>query len=121
VAEVTSTPWGERHAYVLERSGGGRVLHGDFAKRLHVSPFMGMEQRYSFHAAEPGETVSVHIESTEAGARAFDATLNLRKVAAGRRVRATTPWRVLTLIYAHALVIRIKGIRSHPHPRRAAA
>ena len=29
VAEVTSTPWGERHAYVLAREGGERVLGGE--------------------------------------------------------------------------------------------
>jgi DUF1365 family protein len=34
VAEVTSTPWGERHAYVLERSGEGPVLAASFAKAL---------------------------------------------------------------------------------------
>ena len=43
IAEVTNTPWGERHAYVLRRSGDGRVLDGDFDKLLHVSPFMGMD------------------------------------------------------------------------------
>ena len=28
VAEVTNTPWGDRHAYVLRREDGGRVLAG---------------------------------------------------------------------------------------------
>ena len=68
VAEVTSTPWGERHAYVLERTDDGRVLDGSFAKRLHVSPFMGMEQSYLWRVAAPGATLSVHIESRESRA-----------------------------------------------------
>ena len=46
VAEVTSTPWGERHPYVLHRADESPVLTGEFAKRLHVSPFMGMGQTY---------------------------------------------------------------------------
>ena len=41
LAEVTNTPWGERHAYVLP---GGQ---GDLAKRLHVSPFMTMDHVYA--------------------------------------------------------------------------
>jgi len=36
VAEVTNTPWGERHAYVV--SGDGRVLKGEHAKAMRVSP-----------------------------------------------------------------------------------
>ena len=53
VAEVTSTPWGERHAYVLGRTGEGPVLTAGFAKALHVSPFMGMEQRYTCARSRP--------------------------------------------------------------------
>ena len=44
IAEVTNTPWGERHAYVL--AADGRVVRTTVAKRMHVSPFMGMEQSY---------------------------------------------------------------------------
>ena len=68
VAEVTNTPWGERHAYVLPASG-------DMDKALHVSPFMPMDQRYTCRAPAPGETLSVHIESRQDGRLAFDATL----------------------------------------------
>ena len=87
VAHVTNTPWGERHAYVhgrrRERSehGATSVLHGRFAKALHVSPLMGMDHTYDWRLSEPGERLSVHIESAHAddGARAFDATLSLRR------------------------------------------
>ena len=47
VAEVTNTPWGERHAYVLP---GGRADH---PKLLHVSPFMAMDHEYSCRATPP--------------------------------------------------------------------
>jgi uncharacterized protein len=106
VAEVTNTPWGERHAYVL--TGAGRVLRGEHEKAMRVSPFMAMDQRYAVSLGRPGDTLSVHIESTEAGARAFDATLNLRR----RPFRATLgALRVLPLIYGHAVVLRAKGVR----------
>ena len=127
VAEVTSTPWGETHAYVLERSGEGAVLATSFAKALHVSPFMGMEQRYTLRAAAPGATLAVHIESHERGALAFDATLALRRTPLNSRglARLTTRYpaatlRVLALIYGHALALKLKGVPLHPRPKEPA-
>ena len=70
VAEVTNTPWGERHAYVLEPAADrppGAVLRGHFAKEFHVSPFMGMDHTYSWSMTEPGEQLVVHIESAFTG------------------------------------------------------
>ena len=78
VAEVTNTPWGERHAYVLGAPDGpGGVMTGEFGKALHVSPFMGMEHRYVVRAAGPGERLAVHIESRRGGAPAFEAATAL--------------------------------------------
>jgi DUF1365 family protein len=117
IAEVTSTPWGERHCYVLTRDHAGPVLRGRFAKRLHVSPYMGMNQEYSWRASVPGETVSVHIESSEREAPVFDATLALRR--ADPSTRATSPLRVLALIYGHAAALKLKGVSIHPRPEVA--
>jgi len=106
VAEVTNTPWGERHAYVL--TGDGRVLKGEHAKAMRVSPFMSMAQRYTVAVSEPGSTLSVHIETTQDEARAFDATLKLHR----RPFRPTlAALRTLPLIYGHAIVLRAKGVR----------
>jgi DUF1365 family protein len=123
IAEVTNTPWGERHAYVLRRSGEGRVLDGDFDKLLHVSPFMGMDHSYVMRAAAPGETLSVHVESRRSGELAFDATLRMHRREFSRRVLAevtarypVATLRTLSLIYAHAVVLRLKGVPVHPHP-----
>jgi uncharacterized protein len=118
IAEVTSTPWGEQHSYVLTRTGPGPVLSAPFAKRMHVSPFMGMDQAYVFRAATPGKTLSVQIESSEGGRSAFDATLSLRRVElrdAGR-VRPTPPAQVLAMIYGHAAALKLKGVPVHRRP-----
>jgi hypothetical protein len=124
VAEVTNTPWGERHAYVLGRSGEGPVLEASFAKQLHVSPFMGMDQRYVWRLAAPGQTLGVHIESRQLGVRAFDATLALHRLpmtSSGlARITARYPaatLRVLALIYGHALALKLKGVPVHPRPQ----
>jgi hypothetical protein len=122
VAEVTNTPWGERHAYVI--SGGS----GDMAKALHVSPFMAMDHRYSIRAAVPGERLVVHIESTKNDAPAFDATLALRRReltrGAAARLAARYPFanlRVLALIYGHAVGLKLAGAPLHGHPARGRA
>jgi DUF1365 family protein len=129
VAEVTNTPWGERHAYVIEgRQPDSAVLAGEFEKALHVSPFMGMDHRYSARAATPAETLSVHIASRRAGATVFDATLALRRReltrAAIARITLRYPLatvRVLALIYAHALGLKLAGVPVHPHPQAGRA
>jgi DUF1365 family protein len=121
VAEVTSTPWGQRHAYVLP-AGKASVLHGDFDKRLHVSPFMPMDQHYTWSSTRPDATnpmLSVHIESRAGGERAFDATLRLTRKPFTRRIVSRHPAatiRVLTLIYTHAAVLALKRVPVHARP-----
>jgi uncharacterized protein len=128
VAHVTNTPWGERHAYVLRDAGdSSRLLSASFTKRLHVSPFMEMDHTYTSRLTAPGRTLSVHIESHRHGVLQFDATLALRRVeltrAAAARMLVRYPFatvRVLALIYAHGLRLRLAGVSSYPHPRRQA-
>ncbi|GAC1321386.1 MAG: DUF1365 domain-containing protein [Thermoleophilaceae bacterium] len=127
VAEVTNTPWGERHAYVLRRdqhAAAGTPLRGSSAKALHVSPFMGMEQRYEWRVARPADTLSVHIESHRSDGLAFDATLSMRRRPLTSRTLANVTARyplasarVLALIYAHALRLKVKGVPIHAHPK----
>ena len=129
VAEVTNTPWGERHAYVIEgKQRDSAVLEGQFEKALHVSPFMGMDHRYDARAAVPGRTLSVHIASSRAGTTVFDATLALRRRELTRtsmaRITGRYPLatvRVLALIYAHALGLKLAGVPVHPNPQAGRA
>jgi uncharacterized protein len=126
LAEVTNTPWRERHAYVLAADGShaGAAVDARFEKALHVSPFMGMDHSYRARASAPGETLSVHIESSRGGERVFDATLSLRRReltrASARSMALRYPLatvRVLALIYAQALALKLAGARVHRHPR----
>jgi len=131
IADVTNTPWGERHAYVLPigdaaNHGNTHVLHGQFAKALHVSPLMGMNHTYDWRLSEPSERLSVHIESLgDNGKRVFDATLSLCRSEltprALRHVVARYPaltMRLTARIYTHALRLRLRGASYHPHPER---
>jgi DUF1365 family protein len=144
VAEVENIPWGERHAYVLERGDRkGTVLVDELEKTHHVSPLMGMDQTYSFRASEPGERLQVHIESRpregatttvsdapEVGTspacptpKTFDATLSLRRrelsssLMLGLLARyPAMSLQVVAKIYAQAARLKLKGARYHPHP-----
>ena len=88
LAEVTNTPWGERHSYLLLTARRARAVRaGRFAKELHVSPFMGMDHAYQARATQPGPTLSVHIESRREGRLAFDATLAMQRAPADARRR----------------------------------
>jgi uncharacterized protein len=83
VAEITNTPWGERHAYVFG-DRGNEAVHPSwrryrFPKAFHVSPFIDMAIDYDWRFQEPGETLSVHMIDREGGKRIFDATLSLRR------------------------------------------
>jgi DUF1365 family protein len=140
VADVNNIPWGERHPYVLARgSHRGAVLTDELDKTLHVSPLMGMDQTYAFRASEPGERLSVHIESLPAhqgsrltegnddaqggAGKAFDATLSLRRHELSRARLAgmlarypAMSLQVVAKIYTQSLRLKLKGARYFPHP-----
>jgi DUF1365 family protein len=125
VAEVTNTPWGERHAYVMKADPdqpAGGVVAGRMAKEFHVSPFMGMDHTYDWRLTHPADQLIVHIDSERNGAIAFDATLSLerRPITAGVLLRhPALTLRVVAQIYIHALRLRLKHARYFPNPSGA--
>ncbi len=122
LAEVTNTPWRERHAYATIGT------RGQFDKAMHVSPFMSMDQEYRTWTEPPAESLSVRIESNRDGQAVFAASLAMRRreltpgqVRTALLARPLTPLRTLTLIYAHAVAIRLAGVRVVRHPSGRAA
>jgi DUF1365 family protein len=129
VAEVENIPWGERHAYVLERGDReGTVLVEELEKNHHVSPLMGMDQTYSFRAGTPGERLQIHVESRPTGseAKTFDATLSLRRRELSRPLMLgllarypANSLQTVAKIYTQAARLKLKGARYYPHPEGA--
>lgn len=136
LAEVTNTPWGENHAYVVDvrdaeqgpstgAGDGPRLLTWELDKAFHVSPFMAMDHRYRWRLSAPGQRLLVHLESHRAGQRVFDATLTLRRRpldASGLRafVRRQPLGTLADVarIYGHALALAVGRVPHHPHPER---
>jgi hypothetical protein len=118
IAEVTNTPWGERHAYV------SRELTSRHAKALHVSPFFELDYEYELALTRPGEELDVSIAAMRGGRRAFRATLALERRPLNRRSltalllsRPPMSMKVSAAIYAQALRLWLKGVKVQPHPR----
>jgi uncharacterized protein len=122
IAEVTNTPWGERHSYVASRTGAEGPIVAQLGKRLHVSPYNPMEQTYELRIGEPGESLAISISNHQSGDRVFGAGLELERRPLTRgemtRLAIRPPSTVVTLarIYAHGLKLRLKGAPAHPHP-----
>jgi len=85
VAEVSNTPWNERHCYVLgvadrdtdaamsdaamsDDSGDRRTskptMKFENLKEFHVSPFMPMNMTYHWHLSTPSDRLSIVIENS---------------------------------------------------------
>ncbi len=125
LAEITNTPWNERHAYVLPAAtsvGRGRALRFRFAKAFHVSPFQPMDLSYDWRFGEPGARLAVHMQNFQRGTRVFDATLALeRREISGLSLAAALarfPFmtvKVLGAIYWQALRLWTRGTPFYAH------
>jgi uncharacterized protein len=124
LAEVTNTPWGERHSYVLtwDREAGDVQQFG-CAKEFHVSPFLPMDMSYAWRLSEPGRQLTVDLENHDETGCVFDASLVMRRrelttANVGRAV-VRYPFmtgRVLAGIYWQAFRLWWKKAPYFPHP-----
>ncbi|WP_093138085.1 DUF1365 domain-containing protein [Pseudoxanthomonas sp. GM95] len=138
VAQITNTPWKERHTYVLPVSDAareGEFFSWTFDKQFHVSPFMAMEHDYGWRFQLPGDALRVHMDvlcqadaAGDIAPKRFDATLTLQRRPMRGRAMAWALLRfplmtlqVVAAIHWHALRLWLRGNPIHDHPDKRAA
>lgn len=129
VAEITNTPWKERHAYVLD----AQACEGDrarfrFSKAFHVSPFFDMDQVYEWEFTDAGEEVAVSMTNVEDGRPVFRAGLTgerrpvtFASLAGALLASPLQPLRVHAAIYWQAARLWLKRTPFFVHPDKRAA
>jgi hypothetical protein len=119
VAELSNT-FGERLPEVLH----GPDLRYEHRKRLHVSPFFGLDQSYEYAFSQPGAEVwaRIHVRDDD-GARPLTAVLHGRRRELTDRSLAALllryplqPLQVITLIHFEALRLWCKRVPFHHKP-----
>ena len=128
VAEITNTPWRERHSYVLAVDAAdrrGSALRWDFGKVFHVSPFLPLTRDYAWRFTEPDDLLRVHMNVLADGKREFDATLVLerRPWTAANLLRVLWRFPAMTLrvvvaIHWQAFLIFLRRNPVYPHPTK---
>jgi DUF1365 family protein len=62
VAEVTNTPWKERHRYAVALEGDGDIRTASFAKTMHVSPFLDTDHTYLLRLESSGSRLRIDLD-----------------------------------------------------------
>ena len=132
LAQITNTPWHERHTYCLETQAPGSDSTAgsqwlserfEFSKRFHVSPFNPMNQHYRWTFSFRGPELRVHMNVLQDDQKQFDATLVVQRSPLDRKSLHRSlrrfpleAFKVTAGIYWHAIRLKIKGAEFFTHP-----
>lgn len=125
MAEVTNTPWHERHCYIVDHRTESGNIRQSLSKAFHVSPFMDMNVDYDLSFNTPDSHIHVKMSSYSNDARIFQAALSLKR-------KSITPadlnlllvsyplmtLRVVAAIYWQALLLKLKRTPFYKHPKK---
>ncbi|MCC2614744.1 DUF1365 domain-containing protein [Aestuariibacter halophilus] len=117
LAEVSNTPWNERHHYLVNLAEQAPT-----DKAFHVSPFNPMDMTYHWRVSQPGDRLSLSL-SCHRQQREFSASLHLQR----QPMNSFSLWRVMVSIpamtiktvvgiYWQALKLYLKKVPVYDHP-----
>lgn len=117
LAEVSNTPWNERHYYLVDLD-----TQADTDKAFHVSPFNPMDMTYKWNIKPPEDafvmTLDCHREDKE-----FRAGLNMKRISLNnhnlnRAIKRIPSMTIKTVvgIYWQALKLFLKRTPIYGHP-----
>lgn len=128
LAEITNTPWGERHAYVMDctrSKAGDEECSFEFQKEFHISPFFDMDQDYRWSFALQGDQLRIRMANFEGARCVFEVQLEAKsQELTGRSMSVALlraplqPLRLHLAIYWQALLLHLKQTPFHPHPKK---
>jgi len=117
LAEVSNTPWNQRHYYLVDMQSSALT-----PKEFHVSPFMTLDMQYQWRLTTPGQNIKVNIDNISSknglkNEKLFDVSMRLNKTKITTtelgKSWITLPFsviKVLSLIYWQALKLVAKRI-----------
>lgn len=127
VADITNTPWKEKHAYVLSASlneGSESKKRYRFKKKFHVSPFMPMDLDYDWRFTDPSDQLSIHMDVNRFDKKIFDSTLTMKReqISPSRLNSLLLSYPFMTLkvilgIYVQSLLLKLKKTPYFRHPK----
>ncbi len=127
VLEVTNTPWGERHQYVMTYEGEGKKVF-THPKVFHVSPFLPMKIDYTWVFTSPRENIYILMQDRYTGEKdlIFDSTLQVKRIELSHASMLLSflkfpfiTFKTMFAIYWQALVLYfIKKVPFYDHPSK---
>jgi len=124
MAEVTNTPWNERHCYFI-KDKKHKNFNQSLKKEFHVSPFWDMKHDYEWYFSAPKDSINVNMINYKNQKKVFDATLTLKDRSAlsfNNLLLHSLKFPFITLmvffrIHFQALKLWIKGATFYDHPK----
>ncbi len=117
LAEVSNTPWNERHYYAIPASA-----HFSHLKAFHVSPFNPIEQEYRWRLKPLDDKAFIHLNVLKNTQKEFDATLLLKRLPLSSNTLSkalvkmpSMTVKMLIFIYWQALKLWFKGAVFYSH------
>ena len=112
LAEVTNTPWNEKHCYLVDLE-----KCDDQDKEFHVSPFNPMDMKYKWSVKANASSFYIYLGCYRED-KEFEAILKLQKNPKKNRNYFLMNFKIVIGIYLHALILFIKKNPIYDHPKR---